>query len=47
VPDDPIAALYGIFADLRRPGLTAAEAVRQARDEDVEISESKWPTPET
>ena len=45
VPDDPIAAFLGIFADLRTE-ITGAEAVRQARDEDVEISESKWPTPE-
>jgi AbrB family looped-hinge helix DNA binding protein len=42
VPDDPIAALRGIFADLRRPDVTGAEAVRQARDEDIEIEEEKW-----
>jgi AbrB family looped-hinge helix DNA binding protein len=45
VPDDPVAAFRGVFADLRRPDLTGAEAVRQARDEDVEISEHKWPSP--
>ncbi len=44
VPDDPIAALLGIFAD-DNP-ITGAEAVREARDEDVEISERKWPSPE-
>jgi AbrB family looped-hinge helix DNA binding protein len=42
VPDDPIAALLGVFAD-DNP-ITAAEAVRAARDEDVEISERKWPS---
>jgi len=45
VPDDPIAALRGSLADLRRADLTAAEAVRATRDEDVEISERKWPSP--
>jgi len=45
VPDDPISALRGIFADLRTD-ISAAEAVRAARDEDVEISERKWPSPE-
>ncbi len=40
VPDDPIAALRGIFAD-DNP-LTGAEAVRQARDEDIEAEEEKW-----
>ena len=43
VPDDPIAALVGIFAD-DNP-LTAAEAVRATREEDIEISERKWPSP--
>lgn len=42
VPDDPISALRGSLAHLRRPDLTAAEAVRQTRDEDIEISEEKW-----
>ena len=42
VPDDPIAALRGSLAHLRRSDLTAAQAVRAARDEDVEISEEKW-----
>jgi AbrB family looped-hinge helix DNA binding protein len=42
VPDDPISALRGIFAD-DNP-ISAAEAVRAARDEDVEISERKWPS---
>lgn len=45
VPDDPISALRGVFADLRTD-MSAAEAVRAARDEDVEISERKWPTPD-
>ncbi|MCS7006344.1 MAG: AbrB/MazE/SpoVT family DNA-binding domain-containing protein [Thermoleophilia bacterium] len=45
VPDDPISALRGVFAHLRRPDLSAAEAIRAARDEDVEISERKWPSP--
>lgn len=42
VPDDPIEALMGVFAHLRRPDLTAAEAVRQARDDDIEAEEEKW-----
>jgi AbrB family looped-hinge helix DNA binding protein len=44
VPDDPIEALIGMFAD-DNP-LTAAEAVRAARAEDIEIGERKWPSPE-
>lgn len=40
VPDDPIAALRGIFAD-NNP-MTAAEAVRAARDEDIEAEVEKW-----
>ncbi len=40
VPDDPIAALRGIFAD-GNP-ISAAEAVRAARDEDIEAEEEKW-----
>ena len=41
VPDDPIAALRGSLADLRTD-ITAAEAVRAARDEDIEAEEEKW-----
>ena len=40
VPDDPIAALRGVFAD--DDPLSAAEAVRAARDEDIEAEEEKW-----
>ena len=40
VPDDPITALRGIFAG---PGdVSAADAVRAARDEDIEIEDEKW-----
>jgi AbrB family looped-hinge helix DNA binding protein len=46
VPDDPIDALRGVFADYRRTDITGAEAIRAARDEDAEISERKWPTPD-
>jgi AbrB family looped-hinge helix DNA binding protein len=46
VPEDPVSSFLGIFADHRRPDITGAEAVRAARDEDVEISERKWPTPD-
>jgi AbrB family looped-hinge helix DNA binding protein len=42
VPNDPIDALLGVFAHLRRPDLTAAEAVRRARDDDIEAEEEKW-----
>ena len=41
VPDDPIAALRGSLADLRTD-ITAADAVRAARDEDIEAEEEKW-----
>ncbi|OFW71595.1 MAG: hypothetical protein A2Y55_02200 [Actinobacteria bacterium RBG_16_68_12] len=41
VPDDPIAALRGSLADLRTD-VTATEAVRAARDEEIEIEEEKW-----
>jgi AbrB family looped-hinge helix DNA binding protein len=40
VSDDPIEALIGIFAD--DSPFTASEAVRAARDEDIEIEEEKW-----
>ncbi|MBA2536980.1 MAG: hypothetical protein H0V20_06045 [Actinobacteria bacterium] len=40
VPDDPIAALRGIFADDNPT--SGATAVRAARDEDIEIEEEKW-----
>ena len=43
VPDDPISALRGIFAD-ENP-ISAAEAVRAARDEDIEAEEEKWKPP--
>jgi AbrB family looped-hinge helix DNA binding protein len=46
VPDDPIAALRGSLAQYRRPDITGAEAIRAARDEDAEISERKWPSPD-
>ena len=45
VPDDPVEALRGSLAHLRRPDLTAAEAIQAARDEVVDTSERKWPTP--
>ena len=41
VPDDPITALRGSLADLRTD-VSAAEAVRAARDEDVLAEEEKW-----
>jgi AbrB family looped-hinge helix DNA binding protein len=41
VPDDPIAALRGSLGHLRTD-VSAAEAVRAARDEDIEIEEEKW-----
>lgn len=40
VPDDPIAALRGIFKD-DNP-ITGAESVRAARNEDIEAEEEKW-----
>ena len=40
VPDDPIAALRGILKD-DNP-ISGAEAVRAARDEDIEAEEEKW-----
>jgi AbrB family looped-hinge helix DNA binding protein len=40
VPDDPIAALRGIFKD-DNP-ITGAQSVREARDEDIEAEEEKW-----
>lgn len=40
VPDDPIAALRGIFAD--DDPISGAVAVRAARDEDIEAEEEKW-----
>lgn len=43
VSDDPISALRGIFAD-DNP-ISGAEAVRAARDEYVESSGRKWPSP--
>jgi AbrB family looped-hinge helix DNA binding protein len=42
VPDDPISALRGSLAHLRRDDITAAEAVRAARDDDIEAEEEKW-----
>jgi AbrB family looped-hinge helix DNA binding protein len=41
VPDDPIKALRGSLADLRTD-VTAVEAVRAAREEDIEAEEEKW-----
>ena len=41
VPDDPISALRGSLAHVGSE-LSSVEAVRQARDEDVEIDEEKW-----
>jgi AbrB family looped-hinge helix DNA binding protein len=40
-PDDPIAALRGSLAHLRSD-VSAAEAVREAREEDIEAEEEKW-----
>jgi AbrB family looped-hinge helix DNA binding protein len=42
VADDPIDSLMGVFAHLRRTDITAAEAVRQARNDDIEAEEEKW-----
>lgn len=42
VPDDPVARLLGSLAHLRRNDMTAAEAVRAAREEDIEAEEEKW-----
>ncbi|HSI98083.1 MAG TPA: hypothetical protein VK926_06940 [Gaiellaceae bacterium] len=39
-PDDPISALRGIFAG--PSDVLAADAVRAAREEDIEIEEEKW-----
>jgi bifunctional DNA-binding transcriptional regulator/antitoxin component of YhaV-PrlF toxin-antitoxin module len=39
VPDDPISAARGLFAG---PGSSAAEAIRQLRDEDLAAEEAKW-----
>ena len=41
VPDDPVAAAFGVFAAYRS-GKSSAELIREARDEDNEISEEKW-----
>ena len=40
VPDDPIEALIGIFADDNR--MTGAEAIQATREEEAEIEEEKW-----
>jgi bifunctional DNA-binding transcriptional regulator/antitoxin component of YhaV-PrlF toxin-antitoxin module len=42
-PDDPIAAVRGIFAeDLRRAGKTVDEIHREWREEEAEIEERKF-----
>lgn len=41
VPDDPISALRGALAHLGSD-VSSADAIRAARDEDIEISEEKW-----
>jgi AbrB family looped-hinge helix DNA binding protein len=41
LPDDPISALRGALAG-GDVDVSAAEAVRAARDEDIEIEEEKW-----
>lgn len=45
VPDDPITALRGVLAQ-QRSKVSSVDAVRSARDEDVEIGEQKWKRPE-
>jgi AbrB family looped-hinge helix DNA binding protein len=40
VPDDPIDALLGMFAD-DNP-ITGAEAIQATRDEEAEIEAEKW-----
>jgi bifunctional DNA-binding transcriptional regulator/antitoxin component of YhaV-PrlF toxin-antitoxin module len=39
VPDDPISAVRGMFAG---SGPSAAEAIRQLRQEDLAAEEAKW-----
>jgi AbrB family looped-hinge helix DNA binding protein len=46
VPDDPITALRGVLAQ-HRSKVSSGDAVRSARDEDIEIGEQKWKRPET
>jgi AbrB family looped-hinge helix DNA binding protein len=41
VPDDPIAALRGSLAGLGAE-ISSAQAVREAREEDVQIEEERW-----
>jgi hypothetical protein len=43
VPDDPIAAVRGIFAEeFAAQGVTLDEIRRQEREEDAEIEERKY-----
>lgn len=42
VPDNPLEAIRGILKGKGRSDITAAEAVRQAREEDNAASERKW-----
>lgn len=44
VSDDPIAALRGSLAHVGVE-ISSAAAIRQARDEDIEIGEERWGTP--
>lgn len=41
VPDDPISALRGVLADLGTD-ISSAQAIRDAREEDIQIEEEKW-----
>ena len=41
VPDDPISALRGSLAHVGTE-ISSVEAVRAARDEDIEAEEEKW-----
>ncbi len=42
VPESPIEAIRGILSGKGRADISAAAAVRQARNEDNEASERKW-----
>jgi bifunctional DNA-binding transcriptional regulator/antitoxin component of YhaV-PrlF toxin-antitoxin module len=42
VPENPLEAIRGILKGKGRSDLSAADAVRQARNEDNDASERKW-----
>lgn len=43
VPDDPVAASFGVFATDFRDAGSAEQLVRELRDADVEADERSWP----